>query len=69
MKRVNVDLIAHGQSRGEVAGFLQNNGRLDIGAMKPFLALNSANEWVPCISLYRGSGDPTKEESYRVIQI
>ena len=70
MFEVNVDLIAHGQSRGEVAGFLQNNGKIDIGAMKPFLALNSENQWVPCISLYRGGGlDPKLPTSYRTIQI
>jgi hypothetical protein len=70
MENVNVDLIANGQSTGEVANFLQNNGRLDLGAMRPFLAQDKNGNWGPYITSYKG-GDPKKLTSYvtRPIQI
>ena len=70
MENVNVDLIANGQSTGEVANFLQNNGRLDLGGMRPFLAQDNKGNWGAYVTSYRG-GDPKKSTSYitRPIQI
>lgn len=60
-----VDLIANGKGKGQVAHFIQNNGKLDIGRMRPFIDLNTGKSYV---SVYRG-GDPKQPTSYSVIPL
>jgi uncharacterized linocin/CFP29 family protein len=59
----NMDIISNGKAIGEVANFLATRGRLDIGAMRPFIGRDGR----AYVSVYSG-GDPTKPESYRTIQ-
>jgi hypothetical protein len=60
MERVNIDLIGNGQSQGAVANMLLNNGKLDLGRMKPYI--DSKNR--VCVTVYRG-GDPKLPTSYK----
>ena len=56
-----VDLLGHGgQSRGEVANQLLNNGSLNIGAQRPYIDDDGAI----CQTVYIG-GDPKKVSSYK----
>lgn len=55
----NVDIILNGQGTGEVASVFMANGRLDPGAMRPFIG----EDGKPYISVFKG-GDPTKLENY-----
>jgi hypothetical protein len=68
MENLNIDLIANGQSTGEVANYLQSNGRLDLGRMKPFMAQDKAGTWGSYMTIYSG-GDPKKPESYKTVPI
>lgn len=60
MSEVQVDLISRGQSVGQVAHQLQNNGKLDIGRMRPFVDAKGRF----CVTIYKG-GDPKKITSYQ----
>jgi len=64
MENVNVDLIANGQAKGTVAHFLQNNGRMDLGRMRPFIDDKTG---IPYMTVYRG-GDPKDKLSWATIQ-
>lgn len=68
MDKVQMDIIANGQAQGAVATFLQNNGRLDTGRMRPFWAADKNGIERPYISVFRG-GDPKKPENYQTIQV
>lgn len=57
-----IDLIANGQSQGDVANYIATSGRLDVGRMRPFVDPKTGKSY---ISVYRG-GDPKKLESYAV---
>ena len=61
MSEVNVDLIGNGQSQGDVANELITNGRLNIGAMRPFVHTDGR----AYMSVYSG-GDPNDPKSYSV---
>lgn len=58
----NVDLIGHdGQVQGNVANQFASAGRMDVGALRPFIAENGR----AYISVFKG-GDPKKPENYAV---
>lgn len=60
---VNVDIIGGNGVTGELATELKLNGRLDVGAWKPF-----EYEGKSYVSIYQG-GNPKKQSSYKVIPI
>jgi len=61
---VNVDVMSPNGGQGEVASELIGGGRLNIGAMKPFIAENGK----PYISVYMG-GKKTDPKNYKVVPI
>lgn len=63
-----VDLIANGQSTGQVANYIANNGRLDPNRMRPFVAQNKRGEWGAYMSVYKG-GDPAERKNYSVVPL
>jgi hypothetical protein len=64
--KTKVDLLGlNGNAKGEIAREIQNNGRLDIGAMRPFIDLKTGRSYV---SVYRG-GDPKNPANYRVMPL
>jgi hypothetical protein len=60
MENVNVDLIANGQSTGDVANYMAANGKIDLGRMRPFVDPKDGRTYV---TIYKG-GDPKKGTSY-----
>ena len=64
MPKVNVDLVANGQAQGTVAHFLQNNGRLDLGRMRPFVNQKTGKAYV---TIFRG-GDPKVASNWATVQ-
>lgn len=60
-----VDLTGNGQAQGVVANSILNNGRLNVGAMRPFIA----DDGRAYISSYKGFGDPKLPTSYVTNQI
>lgn len=60
-----VDLINNGQIQGEFANQLMANGKMDIGAMRPFISKKDGKSYV---SVYKG-GDVNNPESYVNIQV
>ena len=58
-----VDLIYNGQGQGQIAQFIANKGKLDVGLKRPF-------EWngKSYISVYVG-GDPKEDKSYRTMEL
>lgn len=65
-QHVNIDFYgAHGQ-QGEVAAYAaQAGGRLDPGSMRPWVDRSGRT----FVTVYSGSGDPQKPESYQNIQV
>ncbi len=61
---VNVDLISNGQSQGQVARMMANNGKLDIGRMRPFIDQYGRS----CVTVYMG-GNPKKKESWKTMVV
>ena len=61
---VNVDFMGLNGSEGAVAGYLQANGNLNIGKLRPYLAADGK----VYISIYKG-GDPKKPENYQAVPI
>lgn len=59
----NVDFIANGKSQGEVAALAANQGRLDIGAMRPYIGKDGVY-----VTTYKG-GDPKNPASYATIKV
>lgn len=53
----NVDLIANGQVQGDVANQLMNNGRLNLGSLRPFIGDDGRSY----MTVYKGGklNDPT----------
>lgn len=62
---VNIDFLGKGQAQGDVALQLQANGRLDPGRWRPFIGRDGKSY----ISIYKGSGDPKKPESYHTVAL
>lgn len=63
-ENVNVDLISNGQGQGQMAQMILNNGRLDVGRMRPFVD-QYGRAWM---SVYKG-GDPKKKENWATINV
>jgi uncharacterized linocin/CFP29 family protein len=61
---VNTDFIGGGQAQGEVANLLMKNGRLDLGAMRPFIG----NDGRTYIDVYKG-GDRSDPACYKAVPI
>jgi hypothetical protein len=62
---VNVDLISNGLAQGEVANQLMANGRLNIGAMRPFMDFDDNGKFLGSyISIYKG-GNPKLISNYQ----
>lgn len=61
--KTKVDLIANGQSYGEVANYLANNGRLDSGRMRPFIG-EDGNTYM---TVYKG-GNPKDKSNWVTLQ-
>jgi hypothetical protein len=62
----NIDLIGvNGQAKGLMANQVINNGRLDIGQMRPFIDERTGNAYV---TIYKG-GDPKIQTNWSVRQI
>lgn len=64
MNDINVDLISNGQGTGQVADKLLNNGRMDVGRMRPFVD-NYGRSWM---TIYKG-GNPKDRASWTTVQI
>lgn len=63
MNDINVDLIFNGQGQGQVANQILNNGRLDVGRMRPFIDRYGR----AFVTVYKG-GDPKKKTSWATLQ-
>jgi hypothetical protein len=59
-----VDIILNGQGIGDVAGLALSDGKLNAGAMRPFIHTNGRSY----VQIYVG-GDPKKPESYKIAPI
>lgn len=66
--KTNVDLIFNGQGKGDVANMLINNGRLNIGAMRPYIVSDGYGNVKTYMTIYKG-GNPKKIESYYTKEI
>ena len=64
MNDINVDLIFNGQAQGAVARMLANNGKLDVGRMRPFIHQYGRS----CVTVYMG-GNPKKKESWKTMVV
>ena len=65
MPEANVDLMGLGQSQGQVANLVANNGRLDIGRMRPYIDPKTGLAYM---TVYKG-GDPKQISSYSVTPV
>jgi hypothetical protein len=71
MDNLQIDFMnANGQFQGDLAVYMQTEGKINIGAMRPFVNTNKKSRLYgrPCISLFKG-GDPSKLSSYQTIPI
>jgi len=68
MENLNVDIVANGQAFGDVGHVLQNNGRLDLGKMRPFLAQDKTGKWGAYMTVYRG-GDVKKPANWQTVPL
>lgn len=64
----HVDLIANGQSVGQVANYFSTNGALDVNRMRPFLAQNKQGAWGVYVSAHKG-GDRNDPKNYAAVPI
>lgn len=64
MSNVNVDMIANGQTQGQVAASVGAGGRLDPGKYRPFIGPDGR----AYMTVYTG-GNPKKKESFKTIQV
>jgi len=62
---VNVDILGKGGGLGPLANAIIQQGRLDPGQMRPFIGTDGK----AYVTVYKGTGDPTKKESYKTLQI
>ena len=58
----NIDFLGNGTAQGEVAQAIMSNGKMDPGALKPFVHTDGRSY----VQVYTG-GDPSKPESYKNI--
>lgn len=62
----NIDFIGkNGQASGNFAQALLANGKFDPGRMRPYIS----HDGRAYITVYKGSGDPQKPESYQAVPI
>ena len=64
MGKLNVDFLAGQNAKGEVAGHVIANGRLDAGMLRPWIG----NDGRAYITVFKG-GDPKKLTSYQAVPI
>lgn len=62
--KANVDFMAKGSGRGSIANYILQQGKLDVGRLRPFVGKDGTSY----ISVYKG-GDIAKPESYQVIPL
>jgi hypothetical protein len=62
---VQVDLINNGQSQGEVAKFLQTNGRIEPGALRPYLDPKTGRAYITTFT----GGNPKDPKNYKAVQV
>ena len=67
---LNVDLMGADGGTGEVASHIAGSGKLNVGAMRPFVYMGKDPKYhgKSFCTVYTG-GDPKKKESYRTIQV
>ena len=66
MPAANVDFLsAAGHAQGVVAATLANNGRLDVGKMRPWIGQDGRSY----ITVYKGAGAPSDPKSYQNIPL
>ena len=59
MAKLNMDILAHGRGEGEVAAHLIKNGRMNIGALRPYIG----DDGYSYMTVYKG-GDPKDPACY-----
>lgn len=59
-----IDVIDKGQAFGTFASWLNSKGRIDVGAMRPWIGEDGRSY----ITVYKG-GDPKKPENYQAVPI
>ena len=64
--KVNMDLITNAGANGDVASLLAQQGKLDVGLLKPYYDPITRKSYV---TVYVGQGDPAKKENYKAIPI
>lgn len=62
---INVDFLTPTGGQGQIAQKFNQQGRLDPGAMRPWIG----DDGRAYVTVYRGTGDPAKPESYQVLPI
>jgi hypothetical protein len=65
MDKVMMDLISNGQGNGQVAKFLQANGKIEPNALRPYVDEKTGKAYITVFS----NGDPKKPENYKAIQV
>jgi hypothetical protein len=66
MPEANVDIMTvGGQGKGPVANFIANNGKLDVGRMRPFIDLKTGKAYC---TFYKG-GNPKDITSYAIVPL
>jgi hypothetical protein len=65
--QAKIDLITINgtQVKGEFANFIANNGKLDVGRMRPFVDMKTGRSY---FSIYKG-GNPNEKTSYAVVPL
>lgn len=66
MPDVSIDFLTRDGGQGRFAKHILDAGRLDVGRMRPFVNPADGRSY---ISVYKGNGDPTKNESYVTVPI
>lgn len=67
MPEANVDLIGYGgQGEGQLAQMMLQHGRIDPGRMRKWFDPKTKRAY---ITVYKGSGDPSKPENYQDVPI
>lgn len=59
-----IDFLGKGKAQGDVANLIAN-GKINPGRLRPYIG-SDGNAYV---SIYKGSGDPSKPENYQKIQV
>jgi uncharacterized linocin/CFP29 family protein len=65
MDNAQMDFMSRGMGQGNVAQYILSTGKMDSGRLRPFIGTDGRSY----ISIYNGSGDVAKPESYQTIPI